>query len=125
MAPSPDARQQLIEAERLRQVVVRARIEPADHVLDGIAGREHEDRGVPPLPPQLARDLEAVLLEEHDVQENDVVVVDVGQHGGLVPVRGDVYHEALFLQALLDESGDLPVVLHDENFHGSQFMRGV
>jgi hypothetical protein len=24
---------------------------------------------------------------------------------------------SLFLQALLDEAGDLPVVLHDENLH--------
>ena len=49
--------------------------------------------------------------------------IDVGQHRGFFPVRGDVHGLALFLQALFDESGDLPVVLHDENFHGVQTMR--
>ena len=68
-------------------------------------------------------DLEAVLLREHDVEQDDVVLVDVGQHRGLVPVGGDVHHVALFLQPLLDESGDLPVVFHDENLHGPQSTR--
>ena len=72
------------------------------------------------LPPELGGDLEAVLLGEHDVEQDDVVLVDVGQHGGLVAIRRDVHHVALFLQALLDEPGDLPVVFHHENLHASQ-----
>ena len=102
------------------EVVVRAGVEAADHVLDRVARREHQDRRVPAFPAQLGGDLEAVLLRQHDVEQDDVVLVDVGQHGGLVPVRGDVHHVPLFLQPLLDESGDLPVVLHDENLHGPQ-----
>ena len=120
----PDAGQQLVEAERLRQIVVGAGVEAADHVLDRVARGEHQDGRVPPLPPELGRDLEPVLLGQHDVEQDDVVLVDVGQHGGLVAVGGDVHHVALFLQSLLDESGDLPVVFHDENFHGPQSSGG-
>ena len=116
----PDAGQQLVELERLRQVVVGPGVETPDHVLDGVSGGEHEDRGVPALPPQLHGDLEAVLLRQDDVQQDDVVVVHVGQHGGLVAVGGDVHHVALLPQALLDESRDFAVVFHHEDFHGSE-----
>ena len=112
-----DAGEQLVELERLREVVVRAGVEAAHHVLDGVARREHEDRRIPTFPPELGRDLEAVLLGKDDVEQDDVVLVHVGQHGAFVPVGGDVHHVPLFLQPLLDESGDLPVVLHDENLH--------
>ena len=78
-----------------------------------------------PSAPQLGGDLEPVLLGEHDVEQDDVVLVDVGQQGGLVAVRGHVHHVALFLQALLDEARDLPVVFHHENFHGSNLRAGA
>ena len=116
----PDPGQQLVEPERLGEVVVRARIEPPHHVLRGVPGGEHQDRRVPALAPQLGGDLEPVLLGEHDVEQDDVVLVDVGQQGGLVAVRGHVHHVALFLQALLDEARDFPVVFHHEDFHGSK-----
>ena len=119
----PHPGQELLEPERLGQVVVRARIEAADDVFDRVAGGEHQDGSVAPLATELRRHLESVLLGQHDVEQDDVVLVDVGQHGGFVAVRRDVHGLALFLQTLLDEPGDLPVVLHDENFHGPEFMR--
>ena len=66
------------------------------------------------------RDLKAVLLRQDDVEEDDVVVVHVGQQEGLVAVRGDVHHVTLFPQTLLDESRDFAVVFHHEDFHGYQ-----
>jgi hypothetical protein len=120
----PNPGQQLVEPERLREVVVGAGIEAADHILDRVPGREHQDRGVAAFPPELAGHLKAVLLGQYDIEQDHVVLVDVGQHGGLVPVRGDVHHVAFLLEALLDEAGDLSVVLHDENLHGSQSRDG-
>jgi hypothetical protein len=113
----PDAGQQLVEAEGLGQVVVGAGVEPAHHVLGGVTRGEHEDRRGPALAAQLGGHLEAVLLGEHDIEQDDVVVVHVGQHRGLVAVRRDVHHVPFLLEPLLDESGDLPVVLHHENLH--------
>jgi D-alanyl-D-alanine carboxypeptidase/D-alanyl-D-alanine-endopeptidase (penicillin-binding protein 4) len=115
-----DPGEQLVEAEGLGEVVVRAGIEPANHVLHRVARGEHQDRRVPPFAAQLGRHLKSVLLRQHHVEQDHVVVVDVGEHGRLLAVGRDVHHVALFLQALLDEPGDLPVVLHDENFHGRQ-----
>jgi len=45
----------------------------------------------------------------------------VGEQDGFVAVRRDVHDVALLPQSLLDEPGDLPVVFHDEDFHGEQF----
>jgi len=47
----------------------------------------------------------------------------VREHRGLVAVGGDIDDVPLFLEALLDEPGDLPVVLHDENFHGLKLLK--
>jgi hypothetical protein len=118
-----DPREQLIELEGLGEVVVGAGVQAAHHVLGCIARGQHQDRGMPPFPPELGRDLEAVFLGEDHVEEDHVVVVHVRQHRRLITVRSDVHHVALFLQALLDESGDLPVVLYDENLHGGQASR--
>src|SRR5438128_12037492 len=40
----PQPGEQLREGERLRQVVVRARVEAGDAVLDGVPRREHQHR---------------------------------------------------------------------------------
>ena len=115
-----DPCEQLVKLEGLGQVVVGARIQPAHHVLGRIARSQHQDRCVPAFPAELGRDLEAVFLGEDYIEQDHVVVVHVRQHRRLITVRSDVHHVALFLQALLDESGDLPVVLYDENLHGGQ-----
>ena len=44
-------------------------------------------------------------------------VDELAGDAGRGAVRRDIHHVAFLLQPLFDESGDLPVVLHDENFH--------
>ncbi len=107
------ARQQLVELERLRQIVVGPRVQPPHHVLGRIPRREHQDGGVPPLPAQLRGHLKPILLGQHEIQQDRVIVVDMREHGGLVAVLGDIHGVALFAQPHLDEAGDLTVVLDD------------
>ena len=115
----PDAREQLVEGERLGQVVVGAAVETANDVLRRVASREHEDGNRRTLAAQLGRDREAVLLRELHVELEHVVRIDVSEDGALVAVAGHVHRMALLLQPLPDEAGDLAVVLHDEDAHAS------
>ena len=112
-----DPRQQLVEAERLGQVIIRAGVEPPHDILGRVERGEHEDRGRPALAPELGGDLEAVLLRQHDVEKDDVVVVDMRQHRGLVPIGGHVHRVPFLLQPLFDEASDLPVIFDDEYPH--------
>ena len=75
-----DARRQLARAERLRDVVVGAELQPDDLVDLGVARREHHDRHAR-LGTDLARHLEAGQLGEHQVEEHEVRLV------GLEPLQ--------------------------------------
>ena len=115
-----DAGEELVELERLGEIVVGARVQSADHVLDGVAGSEHEDRSVTTFPSELVGDLESILLRQQQVEQDDVVIIGVCQHGGLLAIRGHVDDVSLFLQSVVDESGHLGVVFDDEDLHESQ-----
>src|SRR5690606_5104741 len=71
-----------------------------------------------PLASQLRCHLEAILLRQHHVEQDDVVFVHVSQHGRFVTVWRHIHHVALLLETLFDEARDLPVVFHYQNFHG-------
>ncbi len=70
-----DPGQQLGRVERLDQVVVGAGAQAADLLLDLALGGEHDDRDVAGgalLGPDLGRDLVAVELGQHDVEQDQV-----------------------------------------------------
>ena len=67
----PKPGEQLVHAERLRDVVVGAGVEGGDLVGLRIAGRQDEDRDRAPLP-QPADDLDAVHPREAEVEDDDV-----------------------------------------------------
>ena len=66
-----DAAAELPDQERLRDVVVRAELEPEHLVELVVAGREHDDRNRA-LGPESLADLETVDLREHDVEHDEV-----------------------------------------------------
>ena len=70
----PHARQQLVHAEGLRQVVVGAGVERRDLVVLAAAGRDHDDRHAAPLadPP---RQIDAVAVGQAEVQQDQLGVV--------------------------------------------------
>ena len=72
----PQAREQLLEVERLDQVVVSARVEPGDSVVHGVACGQHQDGRAEVIGAQFAADREAVPRREHHVEDDEVVVVD-------------------------------------------------
>ena len=77
-AQGADARDQLVEGERLAEVVVRAQLQPVDPILD-VGGRgEHQDAAGRAVAHQLAADLVAVHGRQVAV-EHDHVVVGAGR----------------------------------------------
>ena len=104
--------------ERLDQVVVGAGAQAADLLLDLALGGEHDDRDVAGralLGPDLRRDLVAVELGQHDVEEDQVGRLGAPQAESLGAVRRDDDLVALLLQRVLQQSLDVRVVVDDED----------
>ena len=74
----PQPRLELLERERLDQVVVGADVEPLDAIVDRVAGGEHQDRRAVAGLAHPARDLEPVDARHRDVE-----------HDGVGRVRGE------------------------------------
>ena len=100
--------------ERLGHVVVGAELEADDRVDVVVAGGEHEDRRVA-APPELAADLEAVDLGEHQVEDDEVGLVAGVQRESLLAVRGADDRVALLLQVQAKEVDDVALVVDDED----------
>ena len=111
----PHAGDELHDAERLAQVVVRTVVQPLDDVDLAGFGRDHDDRrcGAGRVGAQLGQNLVAVLVGQHDVQ-NDEVGPPAAQRrpeaGRVLAARGLV---PVGLQSVLLQLTDAGVVLDD------------
>ena len=79
-------REQLLERERLDQVVVGAGVEPGDAVVDLVAGGQHQDRRRVPLAAERAAGLEPVH-DRHQHVEHDRVDAAAGEREAAPPGR--------------------------------------
>ncbi len=94
----PHAGHELAEPEGLGHVVAGAELEPEDDVDLGVARRDHDDRhGLEAA--HLLADLDAGLVGEHHVEQDEVGVDAVEEAQCLVPVAGRLDGEALAGQA--------------------------
>jgi hypothetical protein len=116
----PDPREELLEAERLGDVVVGAVVQARDLVGDLVAGGQDHDRHPLALGAHRAQDRHAVQPGQAQVEDEqvEVVVAREGEGGGAVRRRrGD---EAVGAQALLQEGGEPRLVLGDQDaVHGA------
>ena len=87
----PNAREQHIEGERFGQVIVGARIQPANDVLGSISCGQQQDRSLDILASQASRHLQPVHEWQHDIQDDDVERVELrgAQPGRAVMAHGD------------------------------------
>ena len=113
----PQARQELVEREGFREVVVGPGVEPAHAVVDGIARGEHEDgRPSAGLADPTAR-LEPVDPGQHHVEDDRVVVVLRRHPRAVLTRRNHVHRVALFLQPAPDQLRHPLMVLDDQHAH--------
>ena len=113
----PDAGEELVERERLREVVVRAGVQARDAVLHAVARREHQDRRPSVRRPQAAADLDPVDVGEHQVEQDHVVVVLDPEPRPVLAVRRDVNGEPLLLEPAPEQRGHLRAVLDHQRTH--------
>ena len=114
----PQPREQLLEGERLGQVVVGARVEPGDPVGDGLARGEDEHRQVVPGAAQPPAHLEPVEPRHHDVEDEGVGAVTAGDRvQGLLAVGGELDLVPVERQGPAQGVAHGPVVVDDEDPH--------
>jgi hypothetical protein len=78
-----DPRAQLIEMERLGDVVVPAHGETRDLVLAGVLRGQEDHRDVVQVPAQPLNDLESVEVRQHDIENEQVERAGAGEAEGL------------------------------------------
>jgi D-alanyl-D-alanine carboxypeptidase/D-alanyl-D-alanine-endopeptidase (penicillin-binding protein 4) len=118
-AKRPQPGRDLLVGERLDHVVVGARIETGDPVGHRVPGREHQDRGVNPVAPQPAGDLDARYVGQPDVQDHDVQALDRRrQLQARLPVGGVLDDVAVLGEQAGQRASEPRVVLDQEQVHG-------
>ena len=107
--------QQLLQGERLGEVVVGAGVETLDPVADGVAGGEHQDRHVVAGRAQRPGRLDAVEPRHHHVHHDDVGVLAPTRDQGLGAVGGQRDLVAVELQRPAQRVAHGLVVVDDEH----------
>ena len=110
-------RAELLQRERLDEVVVGAGVEAFDAVGDGVARGQHQHRRAVAGGAQAPADLEPVGLGHQDV-EDDRVRRRVGERvERLRPVGGELHAVAVHPQRAIQRVADRGFVVHHEDAH--------
>ena len=111
------ARQQFREGERLGQVVVAARLQAADAIVDGPPGAEDQDRHPDAPGAERVDQGQPIHLGQHDVDDGRVVGLGQRLLEPGSPVRHPVDRKARLPESLVDEIRNGRVVLHQKDSH--------
>ena len=109
------ARQELGDRKRLGDVIVGAEFEPEHLVGLRRARRQHDDRRGVRARAQLAADVEAVLLRQHDVENHEIGREAGGAGESLVAVRRRLHFVAFELEVVTQTEQHLRFVLDHQN----------
>src|SRR5215469_3133100 len=113
--PSPDARDQLGDRERLRQVVDRPHLQAADLGLDVADRGQDEDTLRRICPEDTAEHLVAVQPRQQEIQHDDRVVLGLQEAQRVVAVRGNLELKAVGIQSTGNETADALLVVDYED----------
>ncbi len=111
------AREQLVESERLDEVVVGSRVEPGDPVCHGVAGSQEQDRRAVAARPQLRGDGDPVHAWHEHVQDERVGRRHPDPLERVDTVRGELDLVALETQRPLQRGADRELVVDDQDAH--------
>jgi hypothetical protein len=111
----PGPGQQLLEGERLGQVGVGARVEPAHPVADGVARRQEQHGRLPIRPPEPLHQRQAVLDRQLPVHEHQVPSARSQGQPRRAAVGGVLDRIPLLPQAAGQEIGDLRLIFHHQD----------
>ena len=115
----PHPRQQLLERERLAEVVIGAAVEACDPVGHGGPRGEHDHRGPHLRAAQAPADLESLHVGEAYVEQDDVVTLTGGlaASNASAPVPAMVTRSPRSVSPRIDQPGELRLVLHQQHPH--------
>ena len=118
------ARDELLEAERLHEVVVAAEREAAHLVLGAVAGGEEQHRRAAAVGAQPPAHLEAVEVGEHHVEHDQVGPHRRDRVERLATVRGGVDLEADVPQRGVEHRAEVLLVVDEQQaFLGHRVQR--
>ena len=113
----PDAGQELVEGERLGDVVGGAEVEPFDPVGDLAPGGQHDHRQRRPRAADRREDVDSVFAGQHPVEDDEVRLGAEGEPLAADPVGGNRDAIALRFEPSHQEVGDPRLVLNDQDLH--------
>ena len=112
-----DPRDQLVERERLGEVVVRTELEPAQLRREiGARGEDHDGQLGPALS-QLSQHRQPVDAREQEVEDDEVVRCAACPVDCLGAVSRPVDSESFRLETSHEERKDTRLILHDQDPH--------
>jgi hypothetical protein len=106
-----DAGDQLAPVERLGEIVVRADAEPFDLVVQSIQSGQDEDGGLDAGGAQSAQHFVAIHVGQHQIQDDDVVVVKLADFEPILAHVRDVTDKALRPEHHLYALGGCGIIL--------------
>ena len=116
----PNPREQLIDGEGFREVVIRSRVEPLDPLVDLRLGGQDQDWSLNAGPANSLEDIEAGQRGQHEVDDDQVVARGERHLKTFRPVFAQIDGVALFLKCALDEGADFRFVFDYEDTHGAR-----
>ncbi len=112
-----DAGNQLAPVEWFGQEVVGAEAEALDLVVELAEAREDQDRGTHSGRAQPAQHFIPINIRQHQVQNNDIVVVQLADFEPVFAQIGRVADKAFFLEQHLDAGRCGGIIFNQENTH--------
>ena len=110
----PDAGDNFTGAERLRDIVIRPKLQPADLVVLTIARGQHDNRNGHQRPDP-AGYFPAVQVGQHQVQDDEVRRGGLHRTEGRLAIGRDDHTMTIPLQVRLQQAGDLLLIINNEH----------
>ena len=113
----PDAGRQLVQIERFHQVVVRARVQPADAVRDRVPGGEDQNRNRVAAASQVLQHLKAGFFRQPEIEQHQRIGFRLQRRFRLFPVMGPIHTGPVLAQPLADAFPDQWIVFDQQQSH--------
>src|SRR6266850_1409879 len=120
-APAPkqgtNSSQQFCERERLDQVIVSARIQTGNAILQCIARGQQQNRRLDASLPNARQNLKSIAAGKHEIQKNQIELLGVDSKKGVFTSVRKIDLVVFFLEAFLERISHFLFIFYDENTH--------
>ena len=113
---------ELLDVKRFGQIIVRAKVEAVEPLVQSAAGGAENHRHCRMPLPQVTQDAQAVAARQHDVEDNGIVTSRRGERKTFVAVIAEIHDKTLRFESLSQQAAKLLVIFHHEDFHAASLM---